>query len=122
MTNKNKNTNTNNIYIGNDNKIVPLKEGEIIGRSFAKAHDSSNTPAQRVSREQLIFSIKNKKLVVKNIGKHPIELTGKRNMKILGIIPLNVKAKWTINTNEEVLILQPPVDIVLPNKFKFRVG
>ena len=108
--------------IPRSNTVVPFSSGEVIGRSFVNSHFKDSSNIKRVSREQLQVNLNGKKLILKNTGKHPVEVKGTVRSKLFGFIKIKQIKKWTLESGEKVSLSKPPVTITMPDGSSFSIG
>ena len=89
-------------------RSYPSAVERVIGRSFVNSHFKDSSNIKRVSREQLRLNLNGKKLILKNTGKHPVEIKGVVRSKLLGFINIKQSKKWTLESGEEVSLSKPP--------------
>jgi hypothetical protein len=108
--------------IPQSNTVVPLNSDDTIGRSFVNTHFKGSSNVNRVSREQLLLTLKGKSLCIKNTGKHPVKIHGSVRSKFWGLFNVNQKKQWTLVHGEEVTLSQPPVIVTMPDESSFSIG
>jgi len=107
--------------IPHSNTVVPLRSGEVIGRTFVKSHFKDSSNVNQVSREQLQLTLSSKKLTIKNTGKHSLKVKGTTSRSFFGFT-IKQRQKWNLESGQELLVSRPPVMITMPDGSSFSIG
>jgi hypothetical protein len=110
------------LLVKGTNKLIPLENGQRLGRSFVREHIGKSEKLNKVSREQMKIEVVNTKLTLHNLGKHEIsvKVNGARTM-LFGLLTLKSKEAHTVPPGSSITLTQHPVSVIFPDGSEFSI-
>ena len=108
-------------FFPNSGHAIKLKNQEIIGRNFAKNNKLISGNPNKISREQIQVEVKHGRLIVTNIGKHPVEIAYSQTLISLGFLNLGRRMKHILKHSESKEFPFTDLNIIFPECEKFVI-